>query len=204
MFDDLTARFIDHGYDLKWLHREIASSLAYQRTWRANETNRADERNFSRAIIRRLPAEVAVDAMLMATGHSKSSAVYATNTANRRIGVQATADLSRTEFSLAVFGKPLRNINCDCEREQQPSLAQAIFVRNDQDLHAMLDRKEGWLAELAASKEINEPGRRDELIRTAYLRVLSRQPSEHERSRSLKHFESVASNLEGSAICLGC
>ncbi|MBC7817019.1 MAG: DUF1553 domain-containing protein, partial [Planctomycetaceae bacterium] len=198
LFDELTTAFIEHGYDMKWLHREITRSAAYQRSWRTNETNRNDDRNFSRAMIRRLPAEVAVDAMLMATGHTKLAAGFATTMKDRRIGVQATADLTRTEFSLAVFGKPLRNINCDCEREQQPSLAQAIFVRNDQDLHAMLGRKDGWLAELTKEKSFDDPVRRDELIRLTYLRVLSRKPNDRELTRAQRHFESTASDpLDG-------
>ena len=52
---------------MKWLHREITGSLAYQRGWQVNETNRLDERNFSRALIRRLPAEVLIDAVTLAT-----------------------------------------------------------------------------------------------------------------------------------------
>src|SRR6185312_10745105 len=43
--------FVDHDFDMKWLHREITGSLAYQRSWQVNETNRLDGRNFSRAII---------------------------------------------------------------------------------------------------------------------------------------------------------
>lgn len=202
LFDALTNGFIDRGYDLKWLHREITRSAAYQRSWRTNETNHADDRHFSHMLIRRLPAEVAVDAMLMGTGNVKLSNNFATVMKDRRIGVQATADLVRTEFSLAVFGKPLRNINCDCEREQQPSLAQAIFLRNDQDLHALLDRKEGWLTELSNAKDlanlaVAKPERRDELIQQAYLRLLSRSPSERELARSQQHFDAAEHTLDG-------
>jgi len=194
LFEDLTAAFVDHGYDMKWLHREITRSAAYQRSWRTNETNRTDDRNFSRAMVRRLPAEVAVDAMLMATGSRTLSDSYATRMQNRRIGVQATADLTRTEFSLAIFGKPLRNINCDCEREQQPSLAQAIFIRNDQDLHAMLDRNDGWLAEVGREKNADDPDRLDESIRMAYLRTLSREPADSELVRARQYFASSATD----------
>src|SRR5690606_13955822 len=59
LLDHLARGFVEHGYDLKWLHREIASSRTYQLSWRPNETNRLDERNFSRAVLRRMPAEVA-------------------------------------------------------------------------------------------------------------------------------------------------
>lgn len=197
LLDYLAATFVEHGYDMKWLHREITSSDAYQRSWRANNTNRGDERNFSRALIRRLPAEVAVDAMRMATAGEKQSAAFLTNKKDRRIGVQATADHVRTEFSLAVFGKPLRTVNCDCEREQQPSLAQVLFVRNDQDIHAMIGRSDGWIAELAKDKEASDPKRHDQLVRLAYLRTLSREPSQREHDRSRQHLAGEADTLEG-------
>ncbi|MFI4876478.1 MAG: DUF1553 domain-containing protein, partial [Blastopirellula sp. JB062] len=67
LLDYLAAGFIQSGYDMKWLHREITTSETYQRTWRPNETNRLDFRNFSRAIPRRLPAEVAYDIVAQAT-----------------------------------------------------------------------------------------------------------------------------------------
>ncbi|MBM4077327.1 MAG: DUF1553 domain-containing protein, partial [Planctomycetes bacterium] len=104
LFDALATDFIERGYDMKWLHREITRSATYQRSWKTNSTNQTDERHFSRRIIRRLPAEVAVDAMLMATGSTKVSNEFLNVRKGRRIGVQPTADLSRTEFSLAVFG----------------------------------------------------------------------------------------------------
>jgi len=198
LLEELAQDFIAHGYDMKWLHRAITGSAAYQRSWKVNDTNRADEKNFSRALIRRLPAEVAVDAMLMATGSARLAAGYVSSMKDRRIGVQATADLTRTEFSLAVFGKPLRTINCDCEREQQPSLAQAIFLRNDQDLHAMLDRKDGWLSELTKEATLPQPMRRDELIREAWLRTLSREPTTQELQRARQHFDdSARDTIEG-------
>ena len=59
---------------MKWVHREIANSDTYQRSWQTNETNAADERNFSRAVPRRLPAEVAYDAVQMATASDAKAA----------------------------------------------------------------------------------------------------------------------------------
>jgi hypothetical protein len=197
LLDYLATAYIERGYDMKWLHREIASSDAYQRSWRTNDTNRTDERNFSRALVRRLPAEVAVDAMRMATANSRQADTFLSTRKDRRIGVQATADHVRTEFSLAVFGKPLRTVNCDCEREQELSLSQVLFVRNDQDLHAMLGRPDGWLAEVGKDQHLRDAEKLNELVRLAYLRTLSREPSLRERERSLKHFDRSADKLEG-------
>lgn len=182
LLDDLSRRFVEHGYDLKWLHREITGSRAYQTSWRANDTNRSDERNFSRATIRRLPAEVAVDAIDQATLNTQRLAQAHQRVDGRRIGVQATADERRTEFGLVVFGKPLRTVNCDCERTSDPSLLQSIYIRNDEDVRKMFQRAEGWLAEKRLS------GDPEALVEEAYLRTLSRRPSDAERVRCLAAF----------------
>ena len=47
--------------------RDSPRSRTYQLSWKPNDTNRLDERNFSHAFVRRLPAEVACDAISMAT-----------------------------------------------------------------------------------------------------------------------------------------
>ncbi len=74
LLDYLAEEFVAHGYDLKWLHREIRYSRTYQLSWRPNDTNRLDERNFSRAVVRRLPAEVAYDALACATAGDEQAA----------------------------------------------------------------------------------------------------------------------------------
>ena len=67
-----------NGYDMKWLHRQITTSDAYQRSWKPNDTNRHDRRNFSRAIPRRIPAEVVYDAMKQATAATEQQATVRT------------------------------------------------------------------------------------------------------------------------------
>lgn len=178
LLDYLAAGFVSHGYDMKWLHREIANSDTYQRSCTPNETNALDEIHFSRAMLRRLPAEVALDATTLATLGVKGRADWIRKVAERRVAQQPTADQRRTEFGLVVFGKPLRITNCDCEREDNPSLLQSIYMRNDRDLLNLLDRKEGWIKELTGQEEV------DVLIREAYLRTLSRLPTVSESKRS--------------------
>jgi hypothetical protein len=191
LLESLAAGFVDHGYDMKWLHRAICNSHAYQRAWLPNETNTSDDRHFSRARIRRLYAEVALDAATQATLGSKVRAAWARKLSERRIAQQPTADHKRTEFGLVVFGKPLRITNCDCERQMDPSLLQALYLRNDKDLLALLDRKDGWLQELPADADA------DDLIREAYLRALSRQPTVAELQRSREHVQAAANVRAG-------
>ena len=74
---------VAHGYDMKWLHREILNSDTYQRSWKPNDTNRLDEKNFSHAVIRRLPAEVVFDAIAMATASAERAEKFPTEIAER-------------------------------------------------------------------------------------------------------------------------
>ncbi len=178
--------FVASGYDLKWLHRTIASSDTYQRDWRPNATNRTDTRNFSHAVLRRLPAEVAIDGLLQATGNDTLMAQVDTNVAGRKIGQHPVSFQTRAiDFSLLIFGKPLRTTNCDCERQGEPTLLQALYVRNDQELLDMLDRADGWLAQVSAGEP--EHLSDEELIRAAYLRTLSRQPTNVELADCRSH-----------------
>ena len=42
-------------------------------------------------------------------------------------------------YTLGIFGKPARNMNCDCERTSDPTLLQTIYTRNDPQMLALLE-----------------------------------------------------------------
>ena len=152
LMDYLAEGFVAHGFDMKWVHREILNSDAYQRSWKPNETNKRDEKNFSHMILRRLPAEVAVDAIKQATATSADLSQFHCNIAERAIGPNTANRKGYSSYALTTFGKPVRVANCDCERTADPTLLQTLFTRNDPDLLSALDDKGknsmGWIAEL--------------------------------------------------------
>ncbi len=154
LLDYLADGFVDHGFDMKWLHREILASQTYQRSWRVNETNRHDERNFSRAVIRRLPAEVLIDAVAQATGNSTMLATASTKLDARAIGPLAGFGRGRQggNYAARVFGTSTRETNCDCNRSDEPNLLQSIYLQNDAELYAAIDRADGWVAERTGAK----------------------------------------------------
>ena len=141
--------FIARGYDLKWLHREIANSRTYQLSWRTNETNLHDNRNFSHAIPRRLPAEVAVDAIQLALATDDQVAQWIKDPAGRTISKTDgyVRNRGNADYALGIFGRPARLTNCDCERSTEPSLLQTIYLRNDGEMFRKLSDS-GWLREL--------------------------------------------------------
>ncbi len=163
LLDYLASGFIAHSYDVKWLHREILNSDTYQRSWKTNATNKLDEKNFSHAVIRRLPAEVAFDAITMATTSSERVATFATDIADRAIGpIGNGADRAgggggknADGYALGIFGKPTRETNCDCERTTDPTLLQTIYTRNDPTFLARIDtaNRNAWIDEIRKSIE---------------------------------------------------
>lgn len=218
LLDWLSREFIAHDYDMKWLHRTIANSRTYQLGFRPNETNRTDERNFSRSRIRRLPAEVTIDAILQATASDALNQNWCAQTNNRKIGQHPKSIQTRgIDYSLLVFGKPLRTTNCDCERQMQPTLLQSLYVKNDHEMIGWLERPESWLIQsagrlgesltsdvtpqqplkIAPKKTDEEPPTVDELIRSAYLRTLSREPTPREQIRAYEHLQSTETRIEG-------
>ncbi len=153
LLDYLATTFIAKGFDMKWLHNEILNSDAYQRSWKSNDTNKLDEKNFSRMVLRRIPAEVVNDAIAQATGAPAVAEEMVTNMDMRSIGGSGTPGYGKqrggSTYALSIFGKPVRETTCDCERTNDPTLLQTLYVRNDQDIWARLgSSKGGWIAEL--------------------------------------------------------
>jgi hypothetical protein len=157
LLDYLAEGFVRSGYDLKWVHRQIVNSQTYQRSWNTNASNELDRRNFSHALLRRLPAETAHDAIRIAISNDKtvdSICSVETDRATTLAGASARSNNgnrgSLSMYALSVFGRSIRESNCDCDRSSDPSLLQTVFLRNDSDiLRGMMDPAKGWLAQVA-------------------------------------------------------
>lgn len=155
LLDYLAEGFIEHNFDIKWLHREILNSRTYQLTWQPNETNAKDERNFSRSVPRRLPAEVAYDAIQMATASDAKGATMRSDIKGRGIAIAgASANGNRgantAGFALTVFGRSIRESNCDCDRSMEASLLQTVFLQNDNQVLTQINGgRDTWMDDLA-------------------------------------------------------
>src|SRR2546423_9342369 len=119
--------------------RAICNSRTYQLSWQPNDTNAKDERNFARSVPRRLPAEVAVDAVQMASSTDEKAATFATELKGRAIAVagasaranQGMSAKGDTGFALQVFGRSIRESNCDCDRSMDASLLPTVLPQHD-------------------------------------------------------------------------
>ena len=157
LLDHLASEFIKQGFDLRWLHRTITTSQTYQRSTQTNATNVGDAINFARHIPRRLPAEVVYDSVMLATGSDQQS-----TSMRKQLDSMAIADgkprlRNRQDFALEVFGQSIRESNCDCDRSDDPSLLQSIYLRNDFDMYKRLADKNGWVNQACESLGVEGP-----------------------------------------------
>jgi hypothetical protein len=195
LLDYLAQGFINSGYDMKWLHREITRSRTYQLGWRPNDTNKQDERNFSRAVLRRLPAEVLYDALTHATASDQALEDLGKDPLSKR-AIGFTSGYSNRgggNYAVNLFGKPARVLKCDCERSSEPSLLQTVFLRNDQEVLKMLDRGDGRLKQVGREKDQDLKA----LVSQAYLRTLSRQPDSREVDVALTALREAEDTMSG-------
>lgn len=150
LLDYLSREFVRRDFDMKWLHREIANSDTYQRSWKTNKTNELDEVNFSHYIPHRLPAEVLYDAIHQATASDDSIDSIKNSVNGRAIGIPASGVRNRTmrekQYALTIFGRSKRDNNCDCDRSVEPSLLQTMYIKNDNDVYSAINRSNSsWL-----------------------------------------------------------
>jgi hypothetical protein len=171
LLDYLAQDFVDHGYDVQWLMRAILRSDAYQRTAQPTPANAVDTHYYSHFFFKRLPAEPLLDAVDTATGVDEKFTGYPK-------GLRATElpDTTVESYFLDLFGRPARNIVCQCERLDAPNLGQVLHFMNGKGINARLSAKDGRVAKLIAAKTPD-----NKLIEEIYLAALSRYPSEDEQ-----------------------
>jgi hypothetical protein len=202
LLDELARKFVEHKYDLKWLHRTIAGSRTYQlssfgRIAPGEPGGEAARRNFACFQLRRLPAEVLVDAVNQATGASESypPKLYLPEGA-KAIEVAGVTSQQNEEAELAyafkIFGRPLRNtdVQCDCERDASATIVQTLYLANHPRVRDKIYSEEGRVASILGEIEGDE-GRIEEI----YLVAVSRLPTEAERQTCLTYVQQRDSSL---------
>jgi hypothetical protein len=191
LLDDLARRFAADSYDLKALHRMLLTSHAYQRSRRANETNRSDRRNFSHALVRRLGAEQVIDAVAQATGVPPQFGANDAPSGTRAIEIAPSRLTGPEAYALTIFGRPQRQQNCDCERSAQPSLPQTLYLFNDAEVLHKIRKKGARL-----SKLLDDCADDGKLVEELYLWALARFPSKKERDEAVKYLKEEGQRRE--------
>jgi len=173
LFDAVSRDFVANGFDVKRLMRGIMLSAAYQRASEPNDTNAQDDRYYSRYLVRRLPAEVILDAVSQITGVPEEFDGYPPGTRAMQL-----PDTKVTSYFLDVFGRPGRTQTSAAERMQDPTLTQALHAINGDTINEKLRAPDGAIARFVRD---NVPD--DQVVDRLYLAAFSRTPSPADRTR---------------------
>ena len=173
--------FVQHGYDVQRLIRLIMNSSVYQLSSEANATNQSDDVFYSKHIVRRLAAEVILDAMSQVTGSPTSFSGYPPGTR----ALQLPDTQVKSEF-LTSFGRPPRLLCDAAERSSVPTIAQALHVINGDTLNRKLSAPEGTIALFL---KLGLSDRR--ILEYIYLSAFSRYPTDAERQELMAQLESA-------------
>jgi len=171
----LTKDFISHHYDVNYLIRTIMNSGVYQLSSEANATNQNDNVFFSKYIIKRLPAEVILDAYSQVTGVPSAFSGYPAGTR----AMQLPDTQVKSQF-LTIFGRPERNVCDAAERSSDATIAQALHVINGDTLNKKLSAGDGYVA-LLLKLGLSD----SRILEHLYLTAYSRYPSDAEKTELL-------------------
>ena len=127
----LSEHFVDHNFSLRELARDICRSRVYQLSSQPNDSNRLDTRQFSHARLRRLRADVLMDAVVAATGVSRRFSGFPDGTRAVEVYPRVAGDTGRPQFAdqfFETFGSSGRASVCACETKKEPTLSQAMHL----------------------------------------------------------------------------
>ena len=166
----LTRDFVDHRFEVQHLIRTIMNSTTYQLSSRPTGTNAGDLKYHSHYIAKRLPAEVILDAISQVTGVAEKFPGYPGRRALQ------LPDAAVESYFLTAFGRPPRVTAADSERQQEPSITQALHVINGDTINRKLSAPDGLIRTLVDGRSDNTTA-----VDRIYLAALSRHPTDEER-----------------------
>jgi hypothetical protein len=188
LLDGLARELVEHRFDLRSLVRTIARSRVYQQSTATNVTNANDEQNFSRAPLRRLEAEVLLDAVSQVTGVPEKF-----DGAPRGTRAVQLWDSRVDHYFLSLFGRPVRKTACACERIDAPSVAQVLHLLNSDRVHAKLTHEAGAIARLVRGSLDDQ-----RLIEELYFAFYSRPPTAEERNNATEYLRTASDRRQAA------
>jgi hypothetical protein len=185
LLDALAERLVAARFDLRSLIRDICASRTYQLSVVPNATNEHDSRNFARGRVRRIRAEVLLDAIGAVTGAPEK--IRGLPAGARAVAI---ADGRTTNYFLTTFGRATRETPCSCEVRLEPNLSQALHLLNGDTIQGKISSGgliRTWLRE----------GRsREAIITELYLRTFGRFPTAAENSHLAAFFSPEAKEAD--------
>ncbi|MHC4175405.1 MAG: DUF1553 domain-containing protein, partial [Planctomycetota bacterium] len=188
----LEKELVKANYDLRHIYRLILNSRTYQQSSIPRSAHPDAGALFAYYPVRRLDAEVLVDALCWISGtrESYSSAIPEPFTfipeEHRSIEL---ADGSITSQFLEMFGRPARDTGLESERNNQPTDAQRLHLLNSTHIQNKIERSQRLNRLIKTAK-----GNRRMLISMIYLNILSRYPTPPEVAAAEDYFKPKGTN----------
>jgi len=173
LLDDLTGRFMEHGWSLKWLHREILHSAAWQQSSvaEASELSDPDNKLYARMTRRRLDWEAWRDSMLTASGQLDLSmggpAGKVSDLTNFRRSLYAASDRQDMDPMLRIHDVPDPGAHSPWRTETITPL-QGLFALNSPFVHQLSETLGRWA--------------KANTLEQTFTRLYQRSPSPRERA----------------------
>ncbi|NLE58608.1 MAG: DUF1553 domain-containing protein [Planctomycetes bacterium] len=190
----LEKELIESRYDLKHIYRLILNSRTYQQSSIPRSNHPQAEALFAYYPVRRLDAEVLIDALcrLFESTESYSSPIPEPFTFipehQRTITL---ADGSITSQFLEMFGRPARDTGLESERNNRPTDAQRLHMLNSSHVQKKIQNSQR-LRRLISNSRGNRPA----LIRVLYLNILSRYPTPAELAAAEEYCQTGGLKLD--------
>ena len=173
LLDALARRLADSGFNLRALVRDICTSRTYQLSARPNRTNADDTRQFSRAQLRRLRADVLLDSIVKATDGERTFAYFPKGTKAIQHYPRTHGDTQRPLIGdpfFETFGRSGRGSVDASDTKLEPTLSQALHLIAGDTVQAQMAA--GKVVENLLASDRSPAAIIDDL----YLRTLSRKP----------------------------
>lgn len=189
LLDALADSLVKSKFDQRALLKTIFSSRAYQLSHQSTPGNKADGANvhFTRYTARRLTAEQLADAVDAATGTREKYTGLPLGT--RAIQLP---DSEVKSYLMDLFGRPPRQVLCECERTTKPNIAQAMHLMNGAFLNGKIADKTGRIEKLLTDK-VPVPQAIEEL----YLTAWGRHPTPDEAKKAAGWVNSAPTVRDG-------
>ncbi len=152
LLDALAKDFTASKFDVKHMIRVIMNSRTYQLSAQANDFNRDDNKYFSHAVTKMLTAEQLLDAVCKATEVPEKFPGEPAGTRSEQL-----PDGDPNHPFLKTFGQPARELACECERESDSNLAQALQLINGQTINEKLRAPTNRVGRLLEQEDVG-PG----------------------------------------------
>lgn len=196
LLKELCDGFIANKYDLRWLHRTILNSRTYQQSSTPDPAAIVDRANYAAFPLRRMSAEVMLDALNTATGTTEKMGMeyYHWPDEMKTVDVPFSPKNPFVEFVLETYGRPKRNaaVQCDCERDGGASVLQVLALANHPRVWEKIREPNGRAAKLAKAS-----GTESEKVEELFLATVGRLPIEAERSACLAYLKDDGSPEKG-------